>query len=124
MSGNMSASDSQRMIRKSEQERMKQEQVFPGQCSVKGVRRNVLSWPEGGSNAHHALEIQKEFTSVSKCSHAAREQVGDSDVCSSFLHQVCVYNELYRILQMLYSQSRETKIFTFKKEGVFVRIIG
>lgn len=66
MSGNMSASDLQRMSRRSEQERMKQEQVFPGQGCVKGVRRNVLSWPEGGSNPLHALEIQKEFTSIRK----------------------------------------------------------
>lgn len=66
MSGNMSASDLQRMLRRSEQERIKLEQVFPWQGCVKGVRGRVLSWLEGGSNPHHALEIQMELTSVSK----------------------------------------------------------
>lgn len=102
---------------------MKHEQVFPGQGCVKGVRRRALSWPEGGSNPHHALEYRRSSHLSVKCSQEARE-VGNSDLCFSFLHQVCVYNELYRTLQMLYFQSRETKVFTFKKESVFVRIIG
>lgn len=66
MSGNMSASDLERTLRRSEQERIKLEQVFPWQGCVKGVRRRVLSWPEGGSNPHHTLELQMELTSVSK----------------------------------------------------------
>lgn len=123
MSGNMSASDLKRIIRRSEQERMKQEQVFPGQGCVKGVRRGVLSWPEGGSNPHHALEIQEQLTSVSKMLPSSQGS-RNHDLCFSFLHQVCVYSELYRTLQILYFQSRETKVFTFKKESVFVRIIG
>lgn len=102
---------------------MKQEQVYPGQGCVKGVSKECCPGQKVGAIPTMTWRYKSNSHLSVKCSQAARE-VGNSDLCFSFLHQVCVYSELYRTLQVLYFLSRETKVFTFKKESVFVRIIG